>query len=615
MIEPPMLPPEAPLAMPVQRLDGVPPAAREVATRPEGLWVKRLLLIMLTAVVSLAASGAMRTAFSRDGLGVFDILFLLTFVPLFSWVAFGFISSAIGFLQLVTGTKPGFVPMPRAAAPLTTRTALLVPVYNEEVEEVFARVAAMSAAIAAAGGTGHFDVFILSDSNPFHGKREEAAWRAVVETAPIPIWYRRREENTARKPGNIAEWVRRFGAAYECMLVLDADSMMSGRTMVGMAAVMQAKPSIGLLQTVPMIINARTFFQRWMQFANAAYGPIASTGLLWWSGSESNFWGHNAILRTRAFAESCGLPELPGAPPFGGHILSHDMVESALLRRRGWAVHMVMVEGSYEEFPPTIVDMAIRDRRWMQGNLQHLRLLSASGLAATSRQHLMIGAAAYLTSPGWLLMLLTTVAQALVASDRPMTRQMPPAVLVLTVVMLFGPKLLSLGWILGNGPRRRGFGGTWAVLGSVMVEMLLAVLLAPVTMVTQTKALVGLVLGIPAHWHTQNRESQRIPLRAILPDLREHLLLGLVFAGVGFVNGVTALWLAPLTLGLVTAPWLISLTSASPDPARGPGGLFRVPPPHLGADPEPTPPDAAPAADAVAPNALAMAADWQLSQG
>jgi membrane glycosyltransferase len=131
---------------------------------------------------------------------------------------------------------------------------------------------------------------------------------------------------------------------------------------------------------------------------------------LWWSGAEANFWGHNAIVRTRAFAESCGLPDLPGKPPFGGHILSHDMFESALLRRRGWAVH-IMIGGSYEEYPPTIVDHALRDRRWMQGNLQHLRLLGTSGLSATSRLHLLIGASAYLTSPGWLLLLITTIAQ------------------------------------------------------------------------------------------------------------------------------------------------------------------------------------------------------------
>jgi membrane glycosyltransferase len=169
---------------------------------------------------------------------------------------------------------------------------------------------------------------------------------------------------------------------------------MSGSAMVGMASIMETKPTVGLLQTVPNIIGADTFFQRWMQFSAYAYGPIASAGLLWWSGSEANFWGHNAIVRTRAFADCCGLPELPGKPPFGGLIQSHDMVEAALLRRRGWAVHMVLIDGSYEEYPPTVIDHAIRDRRWAQGNLQHLRLLDATGFHWTSRLHLLIGASA-----------------------------------------------------------------------------------------------------------------------------------------------------------------------------------------------------------------------------
>lgn len=555
------LPAEAPLDMPIQRLDGVPPAVHEVATRPHGLLVKRMLLITLTAVLALAASSEVRAAMSRNGLDAFDIALLVFFVPLFSWLAFGFVSSTMGFIQLITGAHPGFAPVPGPLAPLSRRTAVLMPVYNESVEGVFGRVRAMTASIHAAGSDGCIDFFILSDSNAQHGEEEKAAWLAAAADSPIALYYRRREKNIARKPGNIAEWVRRFGAAYECMLVLDADSMMSGQAIVGLASIMEARPSLGLLQTVPMITGAHTLFQRWMRFASEAYGPIASAGLLWWSGSEANFWGHNAILRTRAFAESCGLPELPGKPPFGGHILSHDMVESALLRRRGWAVHMVMISGSYEEFPPTIVDNAIRDRRWMQGNLQHLRLLGASGLSMASRLHLLIGATAYLTSPGWLLLLLTTILQVTATDDDSLPQAAPVGVLILTIVLLFGPKLMSVIWMLSDAERRRGFGGIGGIARSVSLEIVLSMMLAPVAMVMQTKALVGLLLGIPSGWTTQNREAQRIPLRAILPALREHIVLGLAFAATAFIDPVTALWLAPLTIGLLTAPWLISLTS------------------------------------------------------
>ena len=308
------LPPEAPLAMPVQDLHGIAPGSIAVRTSPHGMQVKRLLLLAVTAVIALAASSEVRFALSRDGLSVLDVVLLLFFVPLFAWIAFGFVTSSIGFLQLITGKHPGFTAVPSPASSLRHRTAVLMPVYNESVEATFGRVRAMARSIAEAGGAEWIDFFVLSDSNAFHGKREEAAWREVAAEAPIAVYYRRREKNIARKPGNIAEWVQRFGAAYENMLILDADSLMSGDAIIGMAAIMEERPSIGLLQTVPMIINAQTLFQRWMRFASEAYGPIASAGLLWWSGAEANFWGHNAIVRTRAFADSCGLPELPGKP-------------------------------------------------------------------------------------------------------------------------------------------------------------------------------------------------------------------------------------------------------------------------------------------------------------
>jgi len=491
--------------------------------------------------------------------------------------------SAIGFLKLISGEHAGFTAIPSPASALRHRTAVLMPVYNESVEDTFGRVEAMAHAIAAAGGGEWIDFFVLSDSSPAHGQAEEAAWRHLAATAPIPVYYRRRDQNIARKPGNIAEWVRRFGGAYENMLVLDADSLMSGEAIVGMAAIMEQRPSIGLLQTVPMIINARTVFQRWMQFASEAYGPMASAGLLWWSGSEANFWGHNAIIRTRAFAESCGLPELPGKPPFGGHIQSHDMVESALLRRRGWAVHMIMIGGSYEEFPPSIIDYAIRDRRWMQGNLQHLRLLGASGLSAASRLHLFLGATAYLTSPGWLLLLLTSILRAGATGEYLPAGGMPLNVLGLTLVLLFGPKVMGAIWMLADAQRRAGFGGAGAIMRSVLVETLLSILLAPVTMVTQTKALFGLLLGIQSGWTTQTRTAHRLHVRPILPLLREHLALGALFAATGLVDGALGLWLLPLTLGLLLAPWLISLTSSEDLGDRAArAGLFGVPASQIG---------------------------------
>lgn len=579
---PRQLPDEAPLPMSVQRLEGNPPGSIEVVTAPRDVLAKRLLLIVLTAVLGMAGATVLRFALSNDGLDWLEVAFLLLFLPLLSWVAFGFVASLIGFALLMSKSHPGFAGITGSAERITGRTAVLMPVYNEEVAAVFGRVEAMTASLAQAGMGGLVDFYVLSDSRPDHGEEELVAWRRVASAAEIPVYYRRREQNIARKPGNIAEWLQRFGAAYEYMLILDADSMMSGDTILGLTSIMEQRPSIGLLQTVPMTINAQTLFQRWQQFAGYAYGSIASAGLLWWSGAEANFWGHNAIVRVQAFAESCGLPELGGSPPFGGHILSHDMVESALLRRRGWAVHMVMIKGSYEEFPPTIVDFAIRDRRWMQGNLQHLRLLAAPGLHWASRLHLLIGASAFLTSPAWLVLILIAIAQAWLGQAHAFNQLMPPGVLWLTAVMLFGAKALSVVWICADAQRRRDFGGVWGVLKSVAAEIPLAMLMAPVTMVNQTRALIGMLLGKEVGWSTQAREAQNLRVRDVLPSLRWHLVLGLLLAGVVFIDPIAAAWLSPLTLGLLTSPWLVARTASTRGAKRSSRrSLFRVPEPTI----------------------------------
>ena len=206
------------------------------------------------------------------------------------------------------------------------------------------------------------------------------------------IYYRARSENIGKKAGNIADWVERFGGAYEFFIILDADSVMSGALVVQLAALMGRNPRTALIQTVPRLVGANTLFARLQQFAVAFYGPVIAAGFAAWHQESGNYWGHNAILRTRAFAQSAGLPTLPGTPPLGGHIQSHDFVEAAFLRRAGWQVCMLPdLQGSYEGCPPTLIDVAVRDRRWAQGNFQHLRIVRASGLPWVSRLHLAMG--------------------------------------------------------------------------------------------------------------------------------------------------------------------------------------------------------------------------------
>ncbi len=219
-----------------------------------------------------------------------------------------------------------------------------MPVYNEATARTFAAIEAMRAEIDATGLGDAFDYFVLSDST--QGDAWIAEERAFLDLrarwgADARLYYRHRAKNHHRKAGNIGDFVSRWGAAYDHMLVLDADSLMTGVCVVHLAAAMEADPDSGIIQSLPLIINRNTLFARVQQFAARIYGPVIATGLSVWSGRDGNYWGHNAIIRTRAFAASCGLPDLAGKPPFGGHVLSHDFVEAALIRRAGWSVTML----------------------------------------------------------------------------------------------------------------------------------------------------------------------------------------------------------------------------------------------------------------------------------
>ena len=221
----------------------------------------------------------------------------------------------------------------------------------------------------------------------------------------MPVWYRRRWQNIARKSGNVEDFVTRWGGRYDHMIVLDADSLIDAPTLLTLVRMMQADPALGICRP-RRSSSARTFFGRLQQFAACVYGPVITRGLAAWSGDSGNYWGHNAIIRMSAFAaELRTAAELKGRKPFGGHILSHDFVEAALMRRGGYKVRMADCGGSWEESPPSLIDVAIRDRRWAQGNLQHMKIVGTAGLSFTSRLHLGIGIMSYLSSPLWLLML------------------------------------------------------------------------------------------------------------------------------------------------------------------------------------------------------------------
>jgi membrane glycosyltransferase len=115
-----------------------------------------------------------------------------------------------------------------------------------------------------------FDIFILSDTtDPDVWIEEEAAFLALRAAAgpKARIFYRHRPKNTARKAGNIADWVTRWGGAYPYFLILDADSVMEAATLIRLVDAMDAHQDVGLIQSLPVITGGTTLFARMQQFA------------------------------------------------------------------------------------------------------------------------------------------------------------------------------------------------------------------------------------------------------------------------------------------------------------------------------------------------------------
>jgi membrane glycosyltransferase len=355
------------------------------------------------------------------------------------------------------------------------------------------------------------------------------------------------------------------------MLVLDADSLMTGECIVRLAVAMESDPDAGIIQTLPLIINRNTLFARAQQFAAKVYGPVIAAGLSMWSGRDGNYWGHNAIIRTKAFAAHCGLPDLPGRPPLGGHILSHDFVEAALIRRAGYTVYMLHdLPGSYEESPPSLIDLAARDRRWCQGNLQHMRVIGARGLRLATRQHFATGIASYLASPFWLFQLIVGIALVLQTTyirpeyfSREFTlfpqwpRFDPERALALfgvTMAVLLAPKAFGLALMLASREGRRNAGGSMRLVVSSLIEVVLSALMAPILMVIQSGAVFQILLGRDTGWQPQRRDDGSIPLRDIVRRHRWQTALGLLTGLSAFMIATSLfLWMSPTIIGLVLA--------------------------------------------------------------
>ena len=558
------MPPESPLTMAPQDLRHKPsPRARSAAGA--GVLYARFILVAVTVGVTTYGVYQMLQVVRFASMTFLQGMMIFFFAISLGWIAF-----SAGSVFAGTSKRRDPDPVPPAGESLT---ALVMPIYNEDPLRTAAALQAMAEALAHIGANRSFEIVILSDSTNADAWIRETlsvnALRASLSSI-MTVWYRRRWRNTARKSGNIEDFVTRWGARYGQMIVLDADSLIDAPTLWHLVKRMQSDPNLGILQTAPQLIGARTVFGRLQQFAGCVYGPIITRGLSAWSGDSGNYWGHNAIIRMSAFAQNCGLPELRGRKPFGGHILSHDFIEAALMRRAGWKVRMATdCGGTWEESPPSLIDVAVRDRRWAQGNLQHMKIIGAAGLRFTSRMHLLVGIMSYLSSPLWLVMLGIGFALAVQSHlirpeyfnhDFQLFPTWPRFDVKLmmdlfwfSMAVLFVPKMLGLIYALSSRRIRRGSGGVIGVAASFLLEVVLSALYAPILMLIQSHHVFEVFMGRDSGWKTQRRDGATTWSDAWHFHHNHMLLSGMTAVIVWFLSPPLLAWLSPALLGLFLA--------------------------------------------------------------
>lgn len=492
------------------------------------------------------------------------------------WVVTGFVTALMGFYVSVRGDKHALSAKQVADHPMNpeARTAIIMPICNEDVATVFAGLRATCESVAATGHARQFDVFVLSDSyTPEVAAAERAAWedlRVALADSPnqpqVEVYYRLRKRRTHRKAGNVADFCRRWGKDYRYMVVLDADSVMSGDCLTSMVKLMEANPSAGIIQTATQAIGHVTLHARAQQFASRVTGRLFTLGMQFWQLGESHYWGHNAIIRVEPFMEHCALAPIKGTGGMSGGIMSHDFVEAALMRRAGYQVWLVAdLVGSYEQQPPDLLAELQRDRRWCQGNLQNARLMAEPGLHPVHRAMFMTGTMAYASAPLWLAFLTLGTALWLTGSSVMAHWLVMPMELaglwLWTLCLLFLPRILGIAAVVMRREQRQ-YGGVGGLLKSAALESALAIVQAPVRMLAHSLFVVVALTGIKLDWKSPPREAAAVPWRIAFTQLAPMtLVIAALAVGIALIDAGALAWLMPVGLPLLLAIPLTVLTS------------------------------------------------------
>ena len=541
------------------------------------LYATYVLKGLLPSVVTANATVDLAIAWGETAL-------LIVFALLTCWLAAGFWTAMLGFFVLAIGGDRQLISRSAKAdfIPAEARTAIVMPICNEDVRRVFAGLRATYESVMRSNALEHFDFYVLSDTANADGCVAELdAWNALREElgAESRLFYRHRQRRVKRKSGNLDDFCRRWGAKYRYMVVLDADSVMTGECLTTLVRLMEARPDAGIIQTAPRAVGRDTLHARMQQFANQVYGPVFTAGLHYWQLGESHYWGHNAIIRLEPFIKHCVLAPLPGRGSLSGEILSHDFVEAALMRRAGYGVWIAYdLDGSFEETPPNLIDEVKRDRRWCHGNLMNARLMFARGMHPVHRWVFLTGALAYLSAPLWLgFLALSTWLLLAHANAEPqyfvMPHQLFPlwpswrpehawALLAAVASVLFVPKILAA--LLVGVRSASSYGGAFRLAVSVLLEMLMSALLAPVRMLFHTQFVAAALLGWSIQWKSPARADKSTSIRQALRRHGLQTAIGILWMGLVAWKAPNVLpWIALVAAGLLLSIPVSVLTSSA----------------------------------------------------
>ena len=543
------------------------------------LRLRRVAMGALTLSTYAALSYSFAQVIGGDGWSAPELAMFVCFLVSSPWIVLGFWNATIGFALLRFAKDPVASVAPcvlttRADAPVEGRHAIVMCIRHEDSARVVRRLDAIMASLDATPFGDRFDLFVLSDSQkPELIEDEEAAisaWRAGLED-PSRVIYRRRDTNEGFKAGNIREFLDRWADRYEVMITLDADSVMSGATILRLVRIMQANPKLGILQTLVVGLPARTVFGRAFQFGMRASMRSYSMGAAWWSGDCGPYWGHNAAIRAKAFRDHARLPKVPGAAPLGGDVLSHDLYEAVLMRKAGYEVRVLPEEsGSWEDNPATLTEFIRRNLRWCQGNMQYLRLIGSPGLPFVGRVNLLIAILMYLGAPAWMGFMIAGAAQAWgaptlipVSGGGEFSLTLGTVLLAVMMLVLFAPKIMGYLDVALRPAESRRYGGVPVFLGSVAAEVSFGLLFAPIVSFTVTAFLFRLfVLRRGVGWAAQNRAGDRGGWRESAALLWPATAFGCALA-LSFALSAPAVlfWAAPVVASFLLAVPFAVLTS------------------------------------------------------